>query len=81
MAQLGGAMGRASGCKRDDGPSGRGSASVTFAPSGAVSNATIPPPFAGTSVGACLTSVYKGLRVPAFSGSPVTLSASFNVPK
>ena len=81
MAQLGSAMSKASGCRSDDGPSGRGSASVTFAPSGAVSSASVGAPFAGTSVGACLSGVYKGLRVPAFSGSPVTLSASFNVPK
>jgi eukaryotic-like serine/threonine-protein kinase len=80
MAQLGGAMNRAAGCKRPDGPTGGGRVSVTFATTGSVSNVAVPAPFAGTPVGSCLSSVYKNLRVPAFTGSPVTLPASFRIP-
>ena len=46
-----------------------------------MSSVSIPAPFAGTSVGSCLSGVYKALRVPAFTGSSVTLPGSFNVPK
>jgi hypothetical protein len=57
-----------------------GRATVTFSPSGSVSNVAIPAPFAGTSVGACVTAVFKGARVPAFTGSSVQLPQSFRIP-
>jgi serine/threonine-protein kinase len=81
MSQLLSAANRATSCKRPDAPSGMGRATVTFAPSGAVSNVVVPAPFAGTSAGACVTAVFKGARVPAFTGSSVALPQSFRIPE
>jgi serine/threonine protein kinase len=80
MAALGSASSRAASCKRPDGPTGMGRATITFAPSGAVSNVVVPAPFSGTGVGACVTAVFKGARVPAFTGSSVQLPQSFRIP-
>jgi hypothetical protein len=52
---------------------------VTFSPDGPVSSVTLPAPFAGTSVGACVSTAFRSARVPAFTGSPVTLPQSFRV--
>jgi serine/threonine protein kinase len=80
LAALGSASSRASSCKRPDGPSGMGRATVTFAPNGTVSSVVVPAPFAGTSVGECVVAVFKGARVPAFTGSSVQLPQSFRIP-
>jgi hypothetical protein len=80
MASLGAAASRAASCKRPDAPGGAGRATVTFSPSGAVTNVVVPAPFAGTSAGSCVAAVFKGLRVPAFTGSAVTLPQSFRIP-
>ena len=74
---LGAAAGAASGCKKKGGPTGRGRVTVTFAPSGRATQATVGPPFAGTSVGSCAAGAFKSARVPPFTGSPVTVSKSF----
>ncbi len=74
---LGGAAGAASGCKKKGGPTGRGRVTVTFAPSGRATQATVGPPFAGTSVGSCAAAAFRSARVPPFTGSPVTVSKSF----
>ncbi len=79
LAQLGAAMGRASACKRPDGPSGSGRATVTFAPDGSVSKVSVPAPFSGTPTGSCITSAFASARVPAFSGSSVSLPGSFRI--
>jgi serine/threonine-protein kinase len=71
---------RAAGCKSDDGPNGAGRATVTFSPDGPVSNVSVSPPFAGTSVGSCVATAYRSAHVPAFTGSSVTLPHSFRVP-
>jgi hypothetical protein len=80
LAALGTAASAASSCKRSDGPSGSGSASVTFSPEGAVKSVTVSAPFAGTSVGQCVATVFRGAHVPPFSGSSVTLPKSFKIP-
>jgi hypothetical protein len=80
LAQLGAASGRATSCKRPDGPSGSGRATVTFAPDGSVSKVSVPPPFAGTPTGTCISSAFTGARVPAFTGSAVSLPGSFRIP-
>jgi hypothetical protein len=74
---LNAAAGRAAGCKKGDGPTGRGKVTVTFGPSGKATSVSVGPPFAGTSVGACAVSAFKSASVPPFSGSPVTVSKSF----
>nr|PZN29502.1 MAG: hypothetical protein DIU78_00125 [Pseudomonadota bacterium] len=81
LAQLGSAAQRAAGCRRPGGAKGQGRANVTFAPDGHVTNVAIPPPFAGTPVGACVVEAFRGARVPAFTGTAVTLPWSFRVPE
>jgi hypothetical protein len=76
---LASAAAAASGCGKPSGPTGRGRATVTFAPSGSVSSAQVDPPFAGTPVGSCAVAAFKGARVPPFSGSSQTVTKSFNV--
>ncbi len=79
MAALGTASRAAAGCKRAGGPSGSGRVSVTFEPSGAVSSAAVGGKFAGTDVGSCVSAAFRRARVPAFTGSSVTLGWSFSI--
>jgi eukaryotic-like serine/threonine-protein kinase len=80
LSALAAAGGRARACGgSEDGPSGSGRAMVTFSPDGPVSNVTLPAPFAGTSVGTCIATAFRSARVPAFTGSSVTLPASFRI--
>jgi len=81
IAALTSAAASAGNCKRPDGPSGRGRATVTFAPNGSVSAVNIPSKFAGTDTGSCLDRLFRRLRLQPFSGNPVTLSQSFDVPE
>jgi hypothetical protein len=71
----------AASCRRDGGPSGTGTASVTFSPEGSVAAVNLAGPFAGTPVGSCIQSLFKNAHVPAFTGSSVTLSKSFRIPE
>jgi len=79
LAALGSAASAATACKRDGGPSGAGSASVTFSPEGAVKSVAVSPPFAGTAVGQCVIGAFRGAHVPPFSGSSLTLPKSFQI--
>ncbi len=74
---LAGAAGAASGCKKPGGPTGRGRVTVTFAPSGRATTASVGPPFAGTAVGSCAAAAFKSASVPPFDGGAVTVSKSF----
>ncbi|RYZ09145.1 MAG: serine/threonine protein kinase [Myxococcales bacterium] len=80
LTALSKAASSASSCKREGGPSGVGSASITFSPDGPVSSVSLAAPFAGTPVGSCVQAVFRGAHVPPFSGSAVTLSKSFRIP-
>jgi len=80
LSALAAASGRATGCKDPDGPSGPGRAMVTFSPDGPVTSVVLQAPFAGTGVGNCVATAFKSARVPAFTGSAVTLPGSFRVP-
>ncbi len=67
-------------CKKPDGPTGQGHVKVTFGPDGGVQSAVVDGgPFPGTPVGGCIAGKYRGARVPAFSGSPVTVGKSFTI--
>jgi predicted Zn finger-like uncharacterized protein len=66
-------------CKKPGGPTGSGKATVTFAPSGRVTTATVSGAFAGTPTGGCVASGFRKAHVPAFSGSAVTVSKSFSI--
>ena len=79
VASLNAAAGRASGCKKAGGPTGRGRVSVTFASSGRATTAVVGPPFAGTKVGSCAAAAFRGASVPPFSSGAVTVSKSFYI--
>ena len=81
LTALSSAANSAASCKRDGGPTGIGSASITFSPEGPVSSVSLSAPFGGTAVGNCVQTVFRNARVPAFSGSAVTLSKSFRIPE
>jgi len=74
---LGAAVNQASACRKPGDPSGTASVTVTFAPSGRVTSATISgPPFAGTPTGGCIAATLRRARVPAFEGEKVTVTKS-----
>lgn len=70
---------RAVTCRMLGGPTGSGQATVTFAPSGQVSGASVGGDFAGTVVGACVVKLFRSVTVPPFAGDPVTVAKRFNV--
>jgi predicted Zn finger-like uncharacterized protein len=76
---LGDAASRADSCRSIGGPSGSGQATVTFAPNGRVSAASVGGEFAGTTVGACIARLFRNVTVPAFSGESVTVSKRFTI--
>ena len=79
-AALSSAAASVAGCKRPGGPTGRGRATVTFAPSGRVTTANVSGgEYGGSAVGGCIAGIFRRARVPAFSGSPVTVAKSFNI--
>jgi serine/threonine-protein kinase len=80
LSALAAAASRAASCSNPDGPSGSARAMVTFSPDGPVTEVSLPAPFAGTPVGSCVASAFKGAHVPPFSGGSVTLPQSFRVP-
>jgi predicted Zn finger-like uncharacterized protein len=67
-------------CKRGD-TVGSGRVEIVFAPSGAVQSANLQPgtPFDGTPTGKCVEARFRGARVPAFGGSPFTVTKSFSI--
>jgi serine/threonine protein kinase len=67
-------------CGAVEGPKGAGVATVTFGNHGGILSVRLPYRFNGTAVGSCVTTKFARVRVPAFKGSAVTLSQSFNVP-
>jgi predicted Zn finger-like uncharacterized protein len=78
-ARLASIAGSVQGCKKGD-LSGSGRVVVTFAPSGGVSSAVVSGvPFEGTPTGACVASRFRGAHVPAFTGSPFSVSKSFTI--
>lgn len=80
-AAMSSAVGTASGCKKEGDPSGVAHVTVTFAPSGRVTQANIGgPPFAGTPTGGCIAKAFKTAKIPPFEGDPVTVSKTVNIP-
>ncbi len=80
LSALAAAASRATACSNPDGPSGSARAMVTFSPDGPVTDVSLPAPFAGTPVGSCVVSAFRGAHVPPFSGGSITLPQSFRVP-
>lgn len=79
-AALSAAAANAGSCGTPGGPKGSGKVQITFATSGRVTTANVVEgPFGGTSVGGCVSSTFKRARVPAFDGSPQTVTKSFKI--
>jgi predicted Zn finger-like uncharacterized protein len=79
-AALAAAAANAAGCRKPGGPTGSGRVQLTFGTSGRVSSASVVSgPFGGTAVGGCIVSGFRNARVPAFTGTPQTVSKSFSV--
>ncbi len=77
-ASLGGIAGGAQACKKGD-ASGSGRATVTFAPSGAVQSVTVEGFESNAGTTACVSRMFRGARVPPFSGSPFSVRKSFSI--
>jgi predicted Zn finger-like uncharacterized protein len=73
------AAANAGSCKQADGPTGEGQATVTFAPSGRVTSASVSGALAGSRVGGCVAKLFRSARVPPFAGDSVTVSKRFTV--
>lgn len=73
-----GAYGRVAACNNGpDKKSGTVTVRFTIQPSGSVGGAQVTGGFAGTPVGGCVSRVVRGLRFPAFGGSPITITFPF----
>jgi hypothetical protein len=71
---------RASSCRREADPSGVAVVTITFAPSGRVTTATLAgPPFIGTPTGSCIASTMRSARVSAFSGKHMTVRKTVTI--
>jgi hypothetical protein len=69
------AAAQASSCRKDGDPSGTAIVTISFAPSGRVTSATIQgPPFAGTPTGGCIANTLRHAQIPAFDGDRVTVT-------
>ncbi len=67
-------------CKVSGGPRGEGHITVTFAPSGAATNAAVDRgPFVKSPVQRCIVAAYKKASVPAFKGDAVSVGKSFRI--
>lgn len=74
-AALGAAATRATACRQEGDPSGTANVTVTFAPSGRITSATVSgPPFAGSKTGGCIAATMRSARVPGFAGDKVTVA-------
>ncbi|UQA61773.1 hypothetical protein [Polyangium aurulentum] len=78
MRSIAGSLGACKSSPDEEG--GSGSVRVTFAPSGAVTQASVEGGgFSGTPLGSCIANRFRGARVPPFAGSPVTVRQPFTV--
>ncbi len=77
-AALSGAAGAAKGCKKDQ--SGKAVVKVTFAPSGRATSAqVVGGDLQGTPAAGCIVGAFKGLSVPPFDGSPVSVQKTVSL--
>lgn len=71
---------RARACARPSGPSGPGRVRLTFSPDGSITSADVEAPFKDTEVGRCVAHELARVSLPAFAGSPVTVTKRFDIP-
>lgn len=72
-AAISAAFARAAACRTSTDPEGEAVATITYAPSGRVTSATVSGIFAGTSVGGCIAATLRAARVAPFSGDYVVV--------
>jgi len=53
---------------------------VTFMNSGRATNALVAGDFAGSALGGCVARVFRGAKVPPFSGDSVRVTKSVTIP-
>ena len=63
-------------CKSSAGPFGAGTMRIDFEPDGRVGTVTRPP-FAGTSVGTCISARFRTIRIGPFTGSTQSIEKAF----
>lgn len=67
-------------CKQTGGPTGKGTASVTFTNTGSVARVAISAaPFGGTDVGQCVMDLYRATKIAPFDGPPVVVEHGFEI--
>jgi hypothetical protein len=80
VSALDNAASRASSCRQPSDPSGVAVVTITFAPSGRVTTATISgPPFVGTATGSCIAAAMRTAKVPSFSGQFKTVKKTVTI--
>jgi hypothetical protein len=68
------------GCKQAGEPPGNATVTVTFAPTGRVSNAAVTTQrYAGTRTGNCIAARLREARIAEFTGKPVTVKRGITV--
>jgi len=69
-----------SSCATPGGPTGPGHVSIVIATDGGVSSVRADKaPYADTIVGSCIEEKFRGVRVPAFEGSPIPIGKQFRL--
>ncbi len=82
VAALNLAAANAGRCGKPEGPSGTGSARVSFDPTtGNVTSTSLAPPFTDTEVGRCVARQFSAARIEPFAGGPVSAKVRFAVPQ
>jgi hypothetical protein len=71
---------RAKGCHVEGGPTGTVRVSITFAPSGDVTGATVlGTSFSNTVEGDCIAAKFRALHIPPFSGTDVVVHKAVTI--
>jgi hypothetical protein len=79
-AAIGAAADVAASCRQPEDRPGRAQVSLTFAPSGRVTQVIVSgDKYAGTPTGSCIARAFKGLSVPPFTGDAVTVTKAVRV--
>lgn len=80
--KLGLAAAQAANCRPSGGPTGVGKVQVRYAPSGEVTDVKLQTEqFQNTTAGVCVRMLFRRASIPAFKGSPKTVTTSFTIPE